>query len=242
MTAKDHYANHLSTFYSWMVGDFKSGVQKQKEFFKSQGIIPKRSGTAIDLGAGNGIQTVALAELDFHVHAIDFDENLVQELKKNSYGMSVSVIRDDIRNLGPYIKLQAELIVCCGDTLTHLENLDEVTSFLDGCVKALDPEGVFVLTFRDYSIPLEGAHRFIPVKSDEQRILTCVLDYEKEYVNVTDLLYEKAETGWNQKVSSYKKIRINPSVIVQQLSNIGMTIKVNEVLNRLHTIIASKST
>jgi hypothetical protein len=58
--------------------------------------------------------------------------------------------------------------------------------------------------FRDYAKPLQGDVRFIHVKSDEERILTCVLEYEESFVRVTDLLYEKTDGTWTQKVGVIK--------------------------------------
>ena len=87
---------------------------------------------------------------------------------------------------------------------------------------------------------LTGTERFIPVKNDETKILTCILDYENEYVNVTDLLYERTNEGWQQKVSAYKKVRLLTNDVVNSLSANGLTITFNQIVNRLTTIIAIK--
>jgi hypothetical protein len=70
--------------------------------------------------------------------------------------------------------------------------------------------------------------------------LTCFLEYAAAYVRVTDLLHEKKENGWQQKVSSYHKVRISPDKIVKMLQQFGLTIILNEPINRLVTIIATK--
>jgi len=67
-----------------------------------------------------------------------------------------------------------------------------------------------------------------------------ILDYEDEFVNVTDLLHEKTIKGWKQKISSYKKVRLLTSEILQFLKISGMTININGVINRMTTIIATK--
>jgi hypothetical protein len=52
--------------------------------------------------------------------------------------------------------------------------------------------------------------RFIPVRSDDSRILTCVLEEQgDEFVAVHDLLHERRETGWAMSVSSYRKVRLS---------------------------------
>lgn len=104
----------------------------------------------------------------------------------------------------------------------------------------LTNNGHIILTFRDYSSELKGDSRFIPVKSDDNRILTCILDYGQSFLNVTDLLYEKSKNGWEQKISSYKKVRITPNEVVGFLENAHLEIIFNEPINRMTTIIGKK--
>ena len=83
MNAKEHYDNHLGHFYSWMIGDFNEKKNEFLDFCMAHKIKPTESKIAIDLGAGNGIQSVPLAELGFKVTAVDFIKlclmNLIQE-------------------------------------------------------------------------------------------------------------------------------------------------------------------
>ena len=97
--------------------------------------------------------------------------------------------------------------------------------------------GKTLLSFRDYSAELKGDKRFIPVKSDDNRILTCVLDYEKETVRVTDLVNEKTDTGWKQRVSSYNKVRISAREVISFLERSGMEICFSEVDNGMTNVI-----
>jgi hypothetical protein len=65
--------------------------------------------------------------------------------------------------------------------------------------------GRFVTSFRDYSVPVQGEARFIPVGSDENRILRCVLDCSEAMVTVNDLLYERRDGVWDFRISAYHK-------------------------------------
>ena len=87
MTVKEHYDNHLGFFYSWMTGDCEDKKREFTNFCKNNNIYPKESGIAVDLGAGNGIQSVALAELGFKVKAIDFNQTLLDELVSRRNGL-----------------------------------------------------------------------------------------------------------------------------------------------------------
>jgi hypothetical protein len=87
--------------------------------------------------------------------------------------------------------------------------------------EALAPGGHFVLSFRDYTEPLKDEARFISVRSDERRILTCFLEYEEDTVLVHDILHERAGDAWETKVSSYRKLRLAPDRVIASLETSG---------------------
>ena len=240
MTVKEHYDRHLGNFYSWMSGDFETKRKEFQEFLSSHGITPKSTKTALDLGAGHGIQSVALANLGFDVTAVDFNEQLLKELDFHTMGMRVHIIRGDIRTVERFKKLRPELVVCWGDTLTHLDNKNEIAKFIHDVSSTLESGGKLLLSFRDYSTTLSGDSRFIPVKSDDTKILTCVLDYQEEFVTVTDLLHERTANGWQQKVSSYRKVRVSPQEIIYELERNGLLVKSDEKVRGMLSIVAEK--
>jgi len=111
-----------------------------------------------------------------------------------------------------------------GDTLTHLPCLEAVESLLTEVAVALNAAGRFVLTFRDYSSALTGDKRFIAVRSDADRILTCFLEYGAELVTVHDLLHERDGIQWKLKVSSYPKLRLAPDWVADKLASHGLQV------------------
>jgi len=241
MTVKEHYDNHLGNFYSWYTGDFEKNKDSFKAFGLDNDIKPVDSKYAIDLGAGNGIQTIALADLGFKVKAIDFNSQLIAELKSRIDNYSIEVFNDDIKFVNKYSQPQPELIVCCGDTLPHLASFAEVQKLIKDSFDILSPNGRLILTFRDYSIALEDTDRFIPVKSDSQRILTCFIEYFTDKLRVTDLLHEFENDKWNQKVSSYYKTRISRELVLGFIRDTGFKISLDNIANRMITIIGRKN-
>jgi 2-polyprenyl-3-methyl-5-hydroxy-6-metoxy-1,4-benzoquinol methylase len=240
MTVKEHYDNHLGNFYSWYTGEFDKNKDSFKAFCIDNDIKPIDSKCAIDLGAGNGIQTIALAELGFKVKAIDFNSQLIEELKSKIDNHLVEVFNDDIKLVSKYSQPQPELIVCCGDTLPHLDSFAEVRKLIQDSFDILSPDSRLILTFRDHSTELEDTNRFIPVKSDSQRILTCFIDYYPDRLRVTDLLHEYENGKWIQKISSYYKTRISRELVLGFLKDSGFKISLDTVANRMITIIGQK--
>jgi SAM-dependent methyltransferase len=240
MGVKEHYDNHLGYFYSWMIGDLNENKNGFLDLCKKQNLHPLDSKIAIDLGAGNGIQSIALAELGFSVIAIDFNQQLLSELDANKKEHQILTINSDLRNIIDYRGKNAELIICCGDTITHLDSTSEISKLISDVNTSLAPKGKFILSFRDYSMELTDTKRFIPVKSDSDRILTCFLEYFDRKVRVTDILYEKESNNWQQKISSYEKIRISKNMVLEMLIEKNFDILMDDTLNGMITIIGEK--
>lgn len=240
-TAKDHYNQQLASVYSWMAGTSDAAIQRNHDLFRQLEIDSTPRGLAVDLGAGSGFQSIPLAELGFSVVAVDFCEALLTELNDRANHLSIRTIHDDMLNFSKYIDEQAQMIVCMGDTLTHLESLSSVQSLLSSIGRSLATGGKFILTFRDYiSVEPQGTQRFIPVQSDESTILTCFLEYRKDIVEVYDLLYRKEGDRWVLSASSYPKLRIDKNWVCDQLRKAGLQVAQNEIINGMISIVAEK--
>lgn len=240
MNVKEHYDNHLGNFFSWMAGDFSEKQREQKNFFASHNIIPFANKIAFDLGAGHGLQSVSLAQLGFVVKAIDFNSQLVNELRGNKKDLDIEVIGKDFFDYLRTTEEKAELIVCMGDTITHLESLDSLRSLFSEIHRHLIPNGKAVFSFRDLTVELKNEQRFIPVKSDKDRILTCFLEYYAEKVVVYDILHERKDDTWTQKISSYPKLRLSEQIVETILSSIHMQVITTAAVNRMIYMIAQK--
>jgi ubiquinone/menaquinone biosynthesis C-methylase UbiE len=241
MTVKEHYDNHLGNFYGWMLGNFDTNEERMREFFAAHGIASQTNQTALDLGCGNGIQSVALAKLGYKVKAVDFNDQLLNELSEHKSHYDIEVINSEAINYLNSLNKKFSLITCMGDTLMHLDSREWVKEFIKLCYDNLESTGKLILSFRDYTNELKGDSRFIPVKFDDTRVMSCFLEYSDEYVKVTDLLYEKINGEWMQFVSSYKKTRVLPEEVEQYLKDAGFEIESNENFNRMIHIISNKN-
>ena len=237
----EHYENLLATYYSWMSGGARAKMDENKKFFVAHDIRPLRSGLAFDLGAGCGFQSIPLAHLGFEVVAIDLSSKLLAELKAADAQSQVETVCDDLLNFTDYDRGNIELIVCMGDTLTHLESLQKVQVLFDKASSALEAGGRLILSFRNLTAELTELDRFIPVQSNAKTIFTCFLEYEKDTVKVHDIIYEKKKDQWVMQKSFFKKLRISPEWIRNYLQSIGFTIEFDDEENQMNVIIARKA-
>ncbi len=240
MNIKEHYENHLANYYSWMFGDFNAKLNENQRFFQRHNIKPTSSKNAIDLGAGCGFQSIPLAKIGFEVKAIDFSKKLLEELKNKSCGLNIETIESDILNFGAYSNTEPELIVCMGDTITHLDSLESIQKLIKNNYEILLNNGKLVLTFRDLTFELKEEDRFIPVNSDNNRIFTCFLEYHTTFMKVFDIVYEKEKGRWNQKISSYKKLIISQTEMKESVEDAGFKMEFMSIDNGFITIIGTK--
>ena len=240
MTPKEHYQNYLQNFYSWMSGDFNARTFEQQQFFLQRQILPDGNARAFDLGSGHGIQALPLARLGFEVKAVDFNAHLLSELNQNKGQHKIDVVHDDILNFLRHTNEKAGLIVCMGDTITHLASIAVIRDTIAEIHHHLSNRGKFITSFRDLTRELTGASRFIPVKNDDHRILTCFLEYFTEHVMVHDILHEKNNGEWQQNVSAYPKVRIGEGEFRQIMESTGFRISSAETIRGMCYIIAVK--
>ncbi|MEO7999473.1 MAG: class I SAM-dependent methyltransferase, partial [Gemmatimonadaceae bacterium] len=131
-------------------------------------------------------------------------------------------------------------ILCMGDTITHLPDFAAVQNLVEYATAALRIGGLFVTTFRDYSQARVGDERFIPVRSDDHRTLTCYLEYEQDVVQVYDILNERGDDGWKLRVSHYPKLRLAPMYVIQLLEFNGFKVQRDVAANSMVRLVAER--
>jgi SAM-dependent methyltransferase len=240
-TSERHYEDLLAKYYSWMLGDYEAKVRETRLFFETLALTPRQTGQAVDLGCGSGVQSVALAQLGYEVLSVDLSITLLKELEKRDQGLNIKSVCGDMLELGHYARPESmELVTCFGDTLTHLNTLDEVKRLIREVFETLEPGGMSIWTYRDYSKELVGTDRIIPVRSDETRIMTAFLEYKSEVVEVHDVIYERVGNEWVLHKSSYKKLRLDPKWVGDAFKKVGFVVERNDTESRMVHVIAHK--
>lgn len=239
-SVEQHYDRVLADVYSWMLGGFEAALARNSEFFAKLGIAPRGSRLAVDLGAGCGFQSIPLARLGFSVTAIDLDRKLLDELREHAGDADIAIVRGDLMSFERHTRGGAELVVCMLDTLLHLESKDAVRSLCAKVRGALERGGRFIVTFRDLTRELTDLDRFLPVRSDERTIFTCFLEYEPDTVKVHDLVHRREGAGWTLHKSFYRKLRLAPEWLADELRAAGFDGVDSSVDRGLVTMVATR--
>jgi SAM-dependent methyltransferase len=223
-----------------MYGGWDASLARYTEFFAARGVTPHANRRAIDLGCGCGFQAIPLARLGFAVTAIDLDRKLLAELESHSRGEDIEIVCGDLMDFRRHAPASAELVVCMVDTLLHLRSQDEVKRLAADVYAALEPGGTFIATFRDFSVETKELDRFIPVRSDDDTIFTCFLEFEPESVKVHDLVHRRVDGRWTFAKSFYRKLRLPTAWVVSTLRGIGFSDVDTELDRGLIVVTAQK--
>jgi SAM-dependent methyltransferase len=240
-TSETHYRKHLGPVYSWMLGDLDAAFARGAREIDDLP-FPASRGVALDLGAGLGLHALPLAKRGFDVVAIDNCQVLLDELRSRVGALAITIHLADLLDFRRFLAKPPQVIVCMGDTLTHLPALSTVESLLAAVAGSLGPGAVFAAAFRDYATSeLKAEQRFILVRADERRILTCFLEYEDEQVLVHDVLHEKENGRWRQVISSYPKLRLAPAWVISKLGELGFSVKRDTTPSGMVRVVATKN-
>ena len=220
----DHYERLLAPIYLWMAGGSEVALKRGADDLAALGIGLSSGAVAVDLGAGFGMHAIPLARLGYSVSAIDTSSELLAQLSELGDGLSIRTVQADLLEFGAHVAGPASVILCMGDTLTHLSSPSDVERLCAQVAVGLAPGGRFVTTFRDYTQPPRGEARFILVRSDANRIHTCFLEEQPERMRVHDIVHERQGEGWTMRVSSYPKLRLDPNRIVRVLEQSGLKV------------------
>jgi SAM-dependent methyltransferase len=236
----DHYRSHLAPVYSWMVGGADAAIVRGDAEIAA--ILPDLPNgcRAADLGCGFGMHSIPLARRGCSVLALDSSAQLLEELKAHVGNLPITAVEDDLLQFQQHLALPADVILCMGDTLTHLPDRDAATQLFARAAESLAPGGRFIATFRDYTQALAGNARFIPVKSDADRILTCLFEYAADHVDVHDMLHERRGASWQLRVSTYRKLRLDPQWISAALRDRGFAVRTEPGIAGMVRVIAAK--
>lgn len=235
-SAREHYEQLLAPLYAWMLGGRDAALERQREFVRALGL--GAGGRALDLGAGFGATALALAECGLRVTAVDASEALCAELERSRGAHPIRVVRADLVEFATRDADRYELVLCVGDTLTHLESFERVSVLADALAERVADGGRLVLGFRDLSGPApEGAARFFHVRSDDTRTLTCFLDYRDDHVLVHDIVHERGHAGWSMRVGVYPKLRLATERVLAEFERRRFGLERREVARGMTTLV-----
>jgi SAM-dependent methyltransferase len=238
-----HYETLLAEHYTWMMGGIEACLAKARGLIELAGLADLPAGqTALDLGCGPGYHARALAERGLRVVAVDTSPLCLAELATLCAGLPVTSLSGDLTDRATYAaRGPFAAVLCVGDTLPHLASVAEVAALLQGIPSLLLPGGVLLLEFREQNRELAGPEAVLTTRSGRDRIMQCVLHYEPDRVQVTDVLHEWNGEAWARYQGSYHKLRLTGERVVELVIAAGLHVRLDTTHAGQRTLLFSRA-
>ncbi len=245
---ESHYANLLGEVFAWSVSTGGDPFERAAAWIEAHGLGDAEA--YLDLGAGFGAHTLPLLRAGKRVTAVDMDPTLLGQLEGQLEGQPGGDLRADKeraslhrQDIGSFLAEAGDrrwpVILCLGDTLTHLEDRSAVRALLRGAWDHLTLGGRLALSYRDSTgFKAEGCARFIPVAADCRRTMHCLLEpLDDERLRVTDIVTELGDDGPRTRISDYTKVRVSPAMITAWAETLVFEVALSSVERGLVTQI-----
>ena len=223
-----------------MAGGAQAALQAGRAEIEALALRLGPRSSVVDLGAGFGMHAIPIAQTGASVVAIDSSPLLLRTLDELRGGAPVRGVCDDLVAFPAHLTEPPDAILCMGNTIAHLPDTDTVASLVRSAAAMLKRGGTFVVSLRDYSLPLLGDQRFVPVRSDDTRLLTCFLEYEATSVLVHDILQERGADGWTTRVSHYRKLRMAIGELLALMESAGFEVRREAGVRGLVRLVATR--
>ncbi|WP_432408217.1 class I SAM-dependent methyltransferase [Wukongibacter sp. M2B1] len=134
----------------------------------------------LDLAAGTGNYSIALAKEGYNVSAVDLDEEMVKEIaaKNKKQGTDVKPYVLDMKKIDIFGDNKFDGIICIGNSLVHLDNKEEIKEILNKMYGLLRDDGVVILQIVNYDRILRYDVKELPLIDRPESGVRFVRNYE----------------------------------------------------------------
>jgi len=170
------FYQQIAPFYHHI---FKINVN-QVDFIKLK--IPESDCNVLDIGCGIGTLSFELTNYYTNVLGIDMDAEMVRAALKKQKDKSKSIQFQQVSmlKLDTFIdKNSVGGIICFGNTLVHLNSLDEIANFLQQSKAVLKSNGKLLLQIVNYDKIIEKNMKQLPLIENDEIIFERYYHYRK---------------------------------------------------------------
>ncbi len=168
------FYEEISKYYDYI---FPTG-EEQIAFLKE--VLGKPPKSILDIACGTGGYSLGLSELGYNVTACDLDAKMLEllESKAEGQGLDIGVIRADMVNLNRQLSGRFNLAFCIGNSVVHLENINEIKEFLKNAKNLLENDGSLVIQIINFDRVLLKEVKALPTIENKNIGLTFERLYE----------------------------------------------------------------
>jgi glycine/sarcosine N-methyltransferase len=240
--AKMRSSKKSQEFYTFLEKDYDKMINWEQRLsqeipFLKTLFCSHQANSILDLGAGTGRHSLALAQEGFEVVGVEpfppflkiariqaqiLQEKLIAESRKPK----IEFIPAEFSNLLKKVKKRFDALICLGNTLAHLPNLSALKKSCRDFFNLLLTKGIVVIQIIDAeAIPL-NEYKYMPVRNWEEQgkekiILRKYTRIAQDSFALSAIKLEKEMNGWKLEETSQKLLAINKKELTQALKQAG---------------------
>ena len=132
--------------------------------FVQSSVNPLAGKNILDVGCSTGQLAKRLAGLGAQATGVDLNSDMIELAQKENQEPGLTFMQTNMLELDAHFsEASLDAILCFGNTLVHLDSIDEVAHFLKLVGKILKPGGKFLLQILNYDYVLDQKVEELPL-------------------------------------------------------------------------------
>ncbi len=142
--------------------------------------------SVLDCTCGIGTQAIGLALHGHRVHATDLSPVSIDCARREAaeFGVSMNFCVADFRNLSASVSDIYDVVIACDNAIAHCLNDDDLAAALASMKTRLKPDGLLLLSLRDYDSIVKEKSRFtsqhVQDRPDGRRVVFQLRDWASD--------------------------------------------------------------
>jgi glycine/sarcosine N-methyltransferase len=211
-------------FYDSLASDYDAMTQFAARLDKQKSVLSQyaQSRSAIDMGCGTGIHSIALAQLGVRVVGIAVSAGLLERARAHAAGLNVVVdfVQGDFLSTPPAALLPAELLLCLGNSLPHIEHA-LLPVVLAHWRALMAPGSNVVIQLLNYERILRERERIVNIRKTADGTVLRFYDFLDEGLQFNILTITETEKGLTHTLRSTRLSPFTASDIASAARDAG---------------------
>ncbi|MDO8055227.1 MAG: class I SAM-dependent methyltransferase [Candidatus Hermodarchaeota archaeon] len=209
--------------------DWKNRLNRELPFLES--LLEKRTPARIlDLACGSGRHATALAKLGHEVTGLDASREMIDAAIRLTAKEEVTVqyLVGDMQEALNLLEAPFDLIVCLGNSLALLPDIDALKRTVGGIHALLAPTGTFVAQVLNFQEIRYSRFRFFPMKSgtlteDHDVVFARFFEPFTNSTKVTLVFagFIRLDKAWKTRVNMHEVLQLDKPILVSTLRDAG---------------------
>lgn len=161
--------------------DYIFPTSKEQIYFLKE-IAGKPPKSVLDIACATGGYSIELAKAGYNVTAVDLDGKMLEQLdtKSKKEQQSIRTLQENMLNLKNSLSESFDLVFCIGNSIVHLENLQEIKDFLRDAKSLTGNNGNLVLQIINFDRIILRDINSLPTIENKAAGLTFRRNYRYE--------------------------------------------------------------